>query len=354
MVVRSDLSSNLQVMPVGPFESLLLLSFGGPNGNDDVIPFLENVTRGRDVPAERLKVVAEQYAMFDGKSPINEQNLGLLEALKEEIARRNYSLPTYWGNRNWHPFLTDTVQKMAADGHRKSVCLVTSAFSSYSGCRQYHQDLENSLEKTGNQIEITRVRVFWNHPEFLGAVAERLIETLSDSNLPQNVRVLFTAHSLPESMSAACDYTEQLNEASELIMDLASLSGEAEVVYQSRSGPPQIPWLEPDINDRLKELAEQQVAEVVVVPLGFVSDHMEVLYDLDTLAATTAQDLGIKLHRAHTVGTHPRFIAMLIDLIEEAAGTRQDRPAMGACGPRPDQCASNCCPPPARRPTARP
>ena len=324
-------------------DSVLLLSFGGPDGPDDVMPFLQNVTRGRNVPPERLAQVRMQYLRHGGVSPINAQNRALLEALSAELGRRGTPLPCYIGNRNWHPYLSDTVAQMAAEHRRHAAVIVTSAFSSYSGCRQYHEDLARAAAQLPDAPRLSRGRVYGNHPGFVGAVAERIRETLDGAHLRSDVRTLFTAHSLPVSMAAACDYEVQLSDAAQTAAEAAGLSGEIEVVYQSRSGPPQVPWLEPDVNDRLAQLGSQGCSAVLVVPLGFVSDHMEVLVDLDTAARATAARVGITMARARTVGTHPLFVGALADLVEETAGLRSDRPAVGRLGPRPDACAAGCC-----------
>ena len=335
-------------MGIGRFDSLLLLSFGGPENSDDVMPFLRNVTAGRGVPDERLAVVAEQYELFGGKSPINELNQQLLCALNEELASRGYEMATFWGNRNWHPFVTDTVADLKSLGHTSTVCLVTSAFSSYSGCRQYHEDLDRARNEVPGAPNIERVRVYWDHPDFLGTAAELLAESRDAAGLSSETPVLHSAHSLPLSMAANCDYQQQLNEAAAIVNELAGMRGPYEVVFQSRSGPPSVPWLTPDIDQRIHELAEQGTQELLVHPLGFVADHMEVLFDLDTQSAAAAKEAGVKMVRTPTVGTHPRFVSMLVDLVEEAAGLRADRPSLSKSGPRPDKCNSQCCPAPTR------
>ncbi len=331
---------------LGPasIDSVLLLSFGGPEGPDDVMPFLQNVTRGRDVPAERLARVSQQYLRHGGVSPINEQNRSLLAALSGELARRGTPLPCYWGNRNWHPYLGDTVSQMADEGRRHAAVIVTSAFSSYSGCRQYHEDLARAAEGVRGAPRMSRVRVYGNHPGFAGAMAECIREALHGARLRSDVRTLFTAHSLPSPMAASCDYEAQLRDAAETVAGMAGLTGEIEVVYQSRSGPPHVPWLEPDINDRLAQLGKEGCRAALVVPLGFVSDHMEVLVDLDTTARATAARAGITMVRAPSVGTHRLFVEALVDLVGESAGLRAERPAVGRLGPHPDSCAPGCCP----------
>ena len=335
-------------MGMGRFDSLLLLSFGGPENPDDVMPFLRNVTAGRGVPDERLAVVAEQYELFGGKSPINELNQQLLSALDEELASRGHEMATFWGNRNWHPFVTDTIADLKSLGHTSTVCLVTSAFSSYSGCRQYHEDLDRARNEVPGAPNIERVRVYWDHPDFLGTAAELLAESRDAAGLSSETPVLHSAHSLPLSMAANCDYQQQLNEAASIVNELAGMRGPYEVVFQSRSGPPSVPWLTPDIDQRIHELAEQGTQELLVHPLGFVADHMEVLFDLDTQSAAAAKEADVKMVRTPTVGTHPRFVSMLVDLVEEAAGLRADRPSLSKSGPRPDKCNSQCCPAPIR------
>ena len=335
-------------MGIGRFDSLLLLSFGGPENSDDVMPFLRNVTAGRGVPDERLAVVAEQYELFGGKSPINELNQQLLCALNEELANRGHEMATFWGNRNWHPFVTDTIADLKSLGHTSTVCLVTSAFSSYSGCRQYHEDLDRARNEVPGAPNIERVRVYCDHPDFLGTAAELLAESRDAAGLSSETPVLHSAHSLPLSMAANCDYQQQLNEAAAIVNELAGMRGPYEVVFQSRSGPPSVPWLTPDIDQRIHELAEQGTQELLVHPLGFVADHMEVLFDLDTQSAAAAKEAGVKMVRTPTVGTHPRFVSMLVDLVEEAAGLRADRPSLSKSGPRPDKCNSQCCPAPTR------
>ena len=335
-------------MGIGRFDSLLLLSFGGPENSDDVMPFLRNVTAGRGVPDERLAVVAEQYELFGGKSPINELNQQLLCALNEELASRGHEMATFWGNRNWHPFVTDTIADLKSLGHTSTVCLVTSAFSSYSGCRQYHEDLDRARNEVPGAPNIERVRVYWDHPDFLGTAAELLAESRDAAGLSSETPVLHSAHSLPLSMAANCDYQQQLNEAAAIVNELAGMRGPYEVVFQSRSGPPSVPWLTPDIDQRIHELAEQGTQELLVHPLGFVADHMEVLFDLDTQSAAAAKEAGVKMVRTPTVGTHPRFVSMLVDLVEEAAGLRADRPSLSKSGPRPDKCNPQCCPAPTR------
>ncbi|HUW03157.1 MAG TPA: ferrochelatase [Acidimicrobiales bacterium] len=330
--------------------AVLLLGFGGPEGPDEVVPFLENVTRGRDVPPERLAVVAEQYALFGGVSPINGQNRALRDALDAELRRRDRGVPVYWGNRNWAPYVADTMAEIAAEGHTSIVALATSAYSSYSSCRQYQDDLRGAVDRVGDAApEWVKVRPFWNHPGFILAMVERVhsaLEAVSPAQLDKT-RLVFTAHSIPLSMATTSDYETQLRDAAQLISERLAVDLDHDVVFQSRSGPPQVPWLEPDIVDHLGSLSAQQVDSVVVVPIGFISDHMEVVYDLDTLAADAAAELGMSLMRAATVGTHPLFVRGLVDLIDEHLADGVPK-ALGDLGPRRSPCAADCCPPPTR------
>ena len=317
-------------------DALLVLSFGGPDGPDDVMPFLRNVTAGRNVPDDRLKVVAEQYRIFGGRSPINDQNRALIEALKNELAGTEMDMPIYFGNRNWHPFVSDTVAQMSNDGVNRALVFTTSAFGSYSGCRQYRENLQAACAEISNAPQLQKLRLFYNHPGFIVAVAERIREVIEP---PQ--RLVFTAHSIPLVMAQSCDYESQLREAARLVADALDYTDEYDIVFQSRSGPPQVPWLEPDICDHLETLSSS-VSAVCVVPLGFVSDHTEVLYDLDTQAAAKADELGLRMTRAQTVGTHPKFVTMIADLIaEQTRGTT--RLFLGTQGPWPDECPEGHC-----------
>jgi ferrochelatase len=330
---------------------VLLLSFGGPEGPDDVLPFLRNVTRGRNVPDERLAEVAEQYALFGGRSPINDHCRQLLAAIEADFALHDIDLPVYWGNRNWDPYLTDTVSRMADDGIGRALVFVTSAFSSYSGCRQYREDLARARDVVGERApELIKLRLYYNHPGFIEPQAERLATSTAAHD---DVRFVFTAHSIPTSMAAGCDYQSQLHEAAGLVLTAAGHDGAPyDLVYQSRSGPPQVPWLEPDINDHLETLAaDGETRPIAVTPLGFVSDHMEVLFDLDTQAAETANQRGLTMIRVPTVGDDPRFVAMVRQLVTEQT-TAQPRLFLGSQGPWPDQCPEGHCPAPARRPPA--
>jgi ferrochelatase len=323
------------------YDALLLVSFGGPEGPDDVLPFMENVTRGRGIPTERLVEVSQHYQLFGGVSPINGHNRELIEALRIELAANGIELPIYWGNRNWHPMLADTVAEMAGDGVTRAVALVTSAWSSYSACRQYLDDIERARGVVGADAPvIDKIRPYFNHPGFIEAQADRVRPLLRSGT-----HLVFTAHSVPKSMADTSDYEAQLREASALV---ASALGheQFDLAFQSRSGPPSQPWLEPDINDHLVALAERAITDVVIVPIGFVSDHMEVVYDLDTQAAATATSLGMDVRRAPTVGTHPLFVRGLRELIEAQIAGGEPR-SLGQMGPRLWPCAPGCCPAPA-------
>ncbi|MBX3168688.1 MAG: ferrochelatase [Candidatus Eremiobacteraeota bacterium] len=325
-----------------PYDALLILSFGGPDKPDDVMPFLENVTRGRGIPRERLESVAEHYYHFGGKSPINEQNLALIAALRAELARQGLELPVYFGNRNWHPLLPDTLRQMAGDGVKKALGFFTSAFSSYSGCRQYRENIIEARSQVGEAApEVDKLRAFWNHPGFLEPMADSMREVYAGLS-PEHTAVLFTAHSIPTSMAEGCRYEQQLEEACRIVADRACVAN-YELDYQSRSGSPHVPWLEPDVCDRIRELAGQGKTDMVVLPIGFISDHMEVLYDLDTEALELCQELGVRLHRLPTVGTHPQFVAMIVELIKERCGLQSERRALGSSGPSHDICPANCC-----------
>jgi ferrochelatase len=339
-------------------DAFLLLSFGGPEGPDDVMPFLDNVLRGRNVPEARKLQVAEHYHHFGGRSPINDQNRALLAALEADFRAHGIALPLYWGNRNWHPLLKDTLQQMQRDGVRRALAFVTSAFPSYSGCRQYLEDVEKARAELGPDApQVEKLRPFSNHPGFLAASADRVREALA--RLPEtareSARLVFTAHSIPLPLARECDYEALLRESCGLVAEAVGRSA-WDLVWQSRSGPPGQPWLEPDILDHLTALHGRGVRDVVAVPIGFVSDHMEVVYDLDTEAQARARELGLHLERAATAGTHPAFVGMIRELVLErtAAGERR---ALGSRGPSPDVCPEGCCPyvgRPAGRPSARP
>jgi ferrochelatase len=326
------------------FDAVLLVSFGGPEGPDDVLPFLQNVLWGRSVPPDRMQQVAAHYLEFGGVSPLNDQNRKLVAALRDALAERHRDVPVYWGNRNWHPLLADTVRAMRTDGVRRAAAFVTSAYSGYSSCRQYLEDLARARAAVGADApELVKLRPYFNHPGFVAPLADGLRAARAQAG--PDAPVLMTAHSIPCAMAATCDYERQLAETARLV---ATLAGETpdrwSLVYQSRSGPPQQPWLEPDINDAIAALPRHP-ATVIVVPIGFVSDHMEVVYDLDRVAAATAAGCGIRLVRSATPGTDPRFVAMIPDLLEEAEGRRAPS-FLGDTRPATFPCPAGCCPPP--------
>ncbi|MEC4571269.1 ferrochelatase [Streptomyces virginiae] len=365
--------------PAAPYDALLLLSFGGPEGPDDVVPFLENVTRGRGIPRERLKEVGQHYFGFGGVSPINAQNRALLDALRKDFAEHGLDLPVYWGNRNWAPYLTDVMREMAADGRRRIAVLATSAYASYSGCRQYRENLADALATLAAEgVEPPRVdklRHYFNHPGFVDPMIEGVVAALAE--LPEAVRegahLAFTTHSIP---TAAADtsgpvedhtgggeggaYVKQHLDVARVIADeVAVRTGVArpwKLVYQSRSGAPHIPWLEPDICDHLEALHAEGAPAVVMVPIGFVSDHMEVLYDLDTEATAKAAELGLPVARSATVGADPSFAGAVRELVLERAAKERGEPAeecwVGLLGQSHDLCAVGCCPARSPRPAA--
>jgi protoporphyrin/coproporphyrin ferrochelatase len=305
---------------VSKYDALLIVSFGGPEKREDVIPFLENVLRGRNIPRERMLEVAEHYYHFDGRSPINDQNRELIEALRGVV-----TIPIYWGNRNWHPMLADTMRQMSDDGIKRAVAFVTSAFGSYSGCRQYIED----IERARGELRIDKIRPFSAHPKFIEAMTDRVRTALKE--LPRG-HLVFTAHSVPISMAESSPYVRELSRACAAVAQGVGRDT-WKLVYQSRSGPPTQPWLEPDIGDYLRKIR----SDVVIVPIGFLSDHMEVLYDLDTEARAVCDELGVKMVRAGTVGTHPAMIEMIAEMVE------QDHA----------RCAEGCCGAPRRPPVSR-
>jgi ferrochelatase len=328
------------------YDALLIVSFGGPEGPDEVLPFLDNVLRGRSVSRERKLKVAEHYQLFGGVSPLNAQNRELVAAIEADLAIAGPHLPVYWGNRNWQPLLADTLAQMAADGIRHALALVTSAFSSYSGCRQYLENIAAAQAEVGPRTpQVDKLRGYFNHPGFIEPMADRTRDALAQvpDDRRERAALVFTAHSIPLSMAAGCQYVEQLGEASRLVAELVGRTVR-QLAYQSRSGSPSQPWLEPDINDVLRELAAQGTRDVVVVPIGFTSDHMEVVYDLDTEARNNADGLGLNFVRAGTVGVHPRFVQMVRELIVERMTPGAQRLALGVLGPRPDRCDPGCCP----------
>ncbi|MFW5749052.1 MAG: ferrochelatase [Chloroflexota bacterium] len=326
------------------YDAILVMSFGGPEGMDDVIPFLENVAGGRNIPRHRLEEVAEHYRDFGGVSPINAQNRALIAALEEELRVHGHDLPIYFGNRNWHPLVEDTIRQMRDDGVRRAVAFFTSGFSCYSGCRQYREDIIRAAEAVEGAPEFDKIRVFYNHPGFIEPMIERVQAALTQIPEDQHdsVHLAFTAHSIPVAMARASTYEAQLAEACRLVAEGVGLQN-YRLVYQSRSGPPHIPWLEPDICDYLREIKEQGTDTVVMVPIGFISDHMEVMFDLDTEAMQVADEIGMTLVRAGTVGTHPGFVTMIRQLIEERMTEKPTRLALGQRPPNHDICPVGCC-----------
>ncbi|SFS15704.1 ferrochelatase [Microbacterium sp. cf046] len=356
------------VLAATAYDGILLAGFGGPEGQDDVIPFLRNVTRGRGIPDERLEEVAHHYRHFGGISPINAQNRALKAAIEVELAARGIDLPVYWGNRNWAPFLEDAVQDAAAAGDSTLLAIATSAYSSYSSCRQYREDFARVLDATGleSTVTIDKVRQFFDHPGFVHAFTEGVTaavrDLVADGIAPGRIRVLFSTHSIPTSdaqRSGPRDrdfgpggaYAAQHEAVAGVIMaEVARAVPEAavtewELVYQSRSGPPTQPWLEPDVCDVIGELPARGVDAVVIVPLGFVSDHMEVLWDLDTEAMEAAEKAGIRAVRTPTPGIDPAFVRGLVDLVVERrdATAVEERPHLTELGPWFDVCRPACC-----------
>ncbi|UDY22369.1 ferrochelatase [Nocardioides sp. Kera G14] len=343
-----------------PYDALLLVSFGGPEKPDDVVPFLENVTRGRGIPRERLVEVGQHYFGFGGRSPINDQNRAFLEALRADLAEHGLDLPVYWGNRNWDPYLTDTVAQMRADGITRAAAFTTSAYSSYSSCRQYRENLYDAWAAADGAITLDKLRNYFNHPGFVEPVVDGVLEALAD--LPEDVRgearLVFVTHSIPTAMNDAAGppdaggaYLRQHLDVAAVIADRirteSGLDRPHELVFCSRSGDGRVPWLEPDVNDRLEELAAEGTRAIVLIPVGFVSDHMEVVYDLDTEALATCSRLGIEARRSPTPGTDPRFVAAVRDLLLERAaverGEEVARAAVGEIGPLWDRCPVGCC-----------
>ncbi|WP_432011786.1 ferrochelatase [Streptomyces cucumeris] len=363
-----------------PYDALLLLSFGGPEGPEDVVPFLENVTRGRGIPRERLKEVGRHYFLFGGVSPINAQNRELLQALRKDFAEHGLDLPVHWGNRNWAPYLTDTLREMVTDGHRRILVLATSAYASYSGCRQYRENLADALaalEAEGLPLpHVDKLRHYFNHPGFVEPMVDATLTALGE--LPEGLRagahLAFTTHSIPtaaadtsgppadhgEGGAYVAEHLEVARLVAAEVRERTGVEHPWRLVYQSRSGAPHIPWLEPDICDHLEALHGEGAPAAVMVPIGFVSDHMEVKYDLDTEAAAKAAELGLPVSRASTVGADPRFAAAIRDLVVERAATERftegraatapERCALGVLGPSHDLCPVGCCPARSPRP----
>ena len=327
-------------------DAILVVGFGGPEARQDVVPFLENVVRGRPVPRARILEVAKHYDYFGGRSPFNAQVRQLIAALRTELRSAGIDLPIYWGNRNWHPLLRQTVREMAAHGVGRALAWVMSAYGSYSGCRQYLEDIEAARAEVGTQApQIDKLRLFYNHPGFIEATAERVREAFAE--IPPERRsstpILYTAHSIPVAMARTSPYEMQLRETARLVSE--HLQHERyHLVYQSRSGPPAQPWLEPDVKEAIESLrARAALEDLVVAPIGFLNDHLEVLYDLDVEVKGLCDRLGIHMVRAATVGAHPRFVRMIRELIEERIEPDHPRPFLGTHGPSPDRCPADCC-----------
>ncbi|HLJ55489.1 MAG TPA: ferrochelatase [Chthonomonadaceae bacterium] len=329
------------------YDALLVVSFGGPESRDEVVPFLRNVVRGKPVPEERILEVAEHYYHFGGKSPINQQNRDLIAALADEFEANGPQIPIYWGNRNWNPYLADALAQMRADGVRRALAFVTSAFSSYSGCRQYLENIAAARAQVGpGAPEVDKLRAFYNHPGFVEATAEHVRAAFQrlPAGVRPNAQVVYTAHSIPISMALSSPYVAQLEESCRLVSDALGRSGDM-LVYQSRSGAPGQPWLGPDILDTLREIkAQVEHPAVVIAPIGFVSDHMEVLYDLDTEARELCCEIDLPMERAATPGTHPAYVRMIGELVRERMEYNPVRRHLGSLGPSPDSCAEGCCP----------
>jgi protoporphyrin/coproporphyrin ferrochelatase len=345
---------------VEPYDALLVVSFGGPEAAADVVPFLENVTRGRDVPVERVAEVALHYEAVGGRSPINDQNRALVAAIEHDLGDAGLSVPVYWGNRNWHPFLADELARMRDDGVSRAAAFVTSVYSSYSGCRQYREDLAEAAAVVGPRgPRIDRLRHGFDHPGFVQANADAVVAALGDlpAAAAAGARLVYVTHSIPVTMAATSGpgggaYEAQHRAvAAAVTRDVDARTGirhEHDLVYCSRSGPPQVPWLGPDVNDHLTAIAAKGVPGAVLAPIGFVSDHMEVVFDLDTEARGTAARSGLPISRAATAGTHPAFVAAIRDLLVERAAVERGltvvRASIGSPGPSHDACPGGCCP----------
>ncbi|MEO6393342.1 MAG: ferrochelatase [Pyrinomonadaceae bacterium] len=326
------------------YDAILFVSFGGPEGMTDVMPFLQNVLRGKNVPPERMHNVARHYELFGGVSPINEQNRQIIAALTALLAAEGPNLPVYWGNRNWHPMLAETIKRMADDGIKHALAFVTSAYSSFSGCRQYLGNIEEARAVVGPSAPvIDKIRAYFDHPGFIGPNVENVTAALGQ--IPASRRDLaylgFTAHSMPIAMADGCDYVAQLEEVGGLIAK-SVFHANWTIVYQSRSGPPDQPWLGPDVCDYIRAIAKLGARDVVLAPVGFISDHLEVKYDLDTEARLLAESLDINFIRAATPGTQPKFVRMIRELILERTVDKPRR-YLGRYEPRPDVCWPDCC-----------
>lgn len=329
------------------YDAVLLISYGGPEKPDDVLPFLENVLRGTRVPRERMLEVARRYELFGGVSPAGAESRALVAALVTELNLHGPHLPVYWGNRHWHPFLGEAVQQMVDDDVRRAVAFVTSAFGSHPGCRRYLEEIEAARKSVGaNAPQIDKLRLFYNHPGFIESTCARLRAALGEISAERRpeARIVYTAHSLPVSMARKCRYEAQLHEACRLVSERLDRADWA-LVYQSRSGRPSDPWLEPGLGDHLRQLADEGVVrDVVIAPIGYLYENMEVVYDLDVEAASLCDELGLSMVRSAVVGAHPRFVTMIRELILERTEDEPTRLALGPDGPSPDVCPPDCCP----------
>lgn len=345
------------------YDALLVLSFGGPEANDEVVPFLRNVTEGRGIPDERLEEVGEHYFHFDGKSPINDQNKEIIRNLEVELTKRGYKLPVYFGNRNWHPMANDVAEQMARDGVRNALVFATSAWGGYSACLQYNEDIVKMREHLAQQglpeVRFTKLRQFYDHPIFVNQMADGVRDASAqlEEERRENTRVLFTAHSVPNKADDESGgegdknlYSRQVAEASRLIAEHAGVDN-YDVVWQSRSGNPMTPWLEPDVVDHTLAIAESDgVKSVVVCPVGFITDHMEVMWDLDTELVEDVKESDVTVHRSRTVGLDKEFAVMVVDIIDELAEDSSKRAGLGTvsvqgCTVNGQPCAEGCCQP---------
>jgi ferrochelatase len=335
----------MDMMPA--YDALLVVSFGGPEGPEDVGPFLDSVRAAGSLPEERVREIAGHYEHFDGVSPANAECRALVAALGEELAHHGLRMAVYWGNRHGLPRLADTLRRMADEGVRRALAFVSSAYASHAGCRQYLDDIARARAEVGDRApEVHKLRLFYNHPGFIEPLVESVAAAFDRVWEPRRslARLVFTAPSITRALAATCDYEAQLRETAGLV---AFPLGRPRwsLVYQSRSGLPSQPWLEPDIVDHLRALATEGVKDVVVAPIGFTSDHIKVLYDLDLEAKSRAIELGINMVRAATVGSHPRFVRMVRELVEERLADEPHRLHLGTRGPAPDFCPPDCCPP---------
>ncbi len=326
-----------------PYQAVLIASFGGPEGRDEVRPFIENVLRGKSIPEVRKEEVAQHYFRFDGVSPLNAQNRELRSLLEKELSARGLDLPVYWGNRNWKPYFKETLQEMTTKGVKHFLAYLPSPYGSYSSCRQYLEALEDARTEIGDKAPtFDKIRFFFNHPGFIEVLFIRAKEALAKLSDSEKSTMVFTAHSLPVAMSRSCEYEKQVNETCRLVSERCGITN-WQLAYQNRSGRPSDRWLEPDILEVLKQVANQGERQVVVMPIGFLSDHMEVIYDLDIEAKREAEALGLRWVRSATPGKHPLMLRLLGDLVEERLKGGEERPVVGSLAPAPDTCPPNCC-----------